>query len=243
MKVVAIVQARMNSSRLPGKVMLNLNGRTVLSHVLERVKAIPSVDEVIVATTTGKQDRVLCDEALRSGCSYYCGSEDDVLERYYQAATIAEADIVVRITSDCPLLDPEISDNVIKYHLNSGSDYTSNTKVRSYPRGLDVEVFAYRALKQAFELTKEAAQREHVTPYIYGHPELFTIGSYSQDIDYSSYRWTLDTPEDWILIEAIYKELYQAGSLFPFEKIIAFLGDNPALLKINSHIEQKKIGH
>jgi spore coat polysaccharide biosynthesis protein SpsF len=241
MKTVAIVQARMGSSRLPGKVMMNLKGRSVLSHVLDRVKAIPSVDEVIVATTNNIQDQVLCDEALRYGCSFFCGSEDDVLERYYLAATHANADRIVRVTSDCPLLDPQIAENVIKLNDSTHADYTSNTLVRSFPRGLDVEVFSYNALKQSYEMANQLAQREHVTPYIYQHPEHFKLTSYSLNSDQSIHRWTLDTPEDWILIEKIYDELFQNNAIFLWEEALDLVTKNPSLFNINTHIEQKKI--
>lgn len=212
MKITAIIQARMGSTRLPGKVMKMLGDRTVLGHVITRVLAIPSVDQVIVATTTNDEDEVICSEAANYGVDYYRGSQEDVLSRYYEAAREGNADVVVRITSDCPLLDPIISNEVIQHFIENGYDYSSSGLSGTFPRGLDTEVFTFRALEKSFQQAKREYEREHVTPYIYGNRDLFRVHEYDSIQNYSQYRLTLDTNEDWELISRIFHELYSGGS-------------------------------
>ena len=171
MKIGAIIQARMGSTRLPEKVMKNLQGKTVLEHVIERVKQSKLIDEIIIATTTHERDAVIEAEALRCGVKSFRGSEDDVLSRYYYAAKENNIDVVVRITSDCPLIDPEIIDNIVIFYENNNYDIVTNAGSdvanRTYPRGLDVEIFSFDILENAYNNASEKYQREHVTPYIY----------------------------------------------------------------------------
>lgn len=241
MKTVAIIQARMSSTRLPGKVMKTLVDRTVLGHVITRSLAIDSVDEVIVATTNREEDKMIEDEALKYGAHCYRGSLDDVLERYYRAAVISQADVVVRITSDCPLLDPQISDAVIKHFLQNSYDYSSSSLSGTFPRGMDTEVFSFKALKAAFESATLEYEHEHVTPYLYQHPGEFRIHHYSNEIDCSRYRLTLDTPEDWELISRVYHELYQ-GHIFYWDDVQRLFWEKPELGLINANVVQKKLG-
>lgn len=244
MKTVAIVQARMGSTRLPGKILKDLLGKTVLQHVIERVLMVNSIDEIIIATTVLDQDIVVVHEATKCGVKYFRGSEEDVLSRYYLAAKESEADVIVRITSDCPLIDPIITDQVVKYFLekqeyelvtNAGIDVTK----RTFPRGLDTEVFSFQALEEAFKAATLPYQREHVTPYIYENSN--KIYFYQNEVDYSHLRWTLDTEEDYLLIEKIYNHLYHGTHDFYFQDIIRLLEKYPEFIQINSHIEQKKI--
>ncbi len=240
-KVVAIIQARMGSTRLPAKVMMKLCGKTVLEHVINRVKKANEIDEIVIATTTLEIDNVIVDEAVRCGAKYYRGSEDDVLSRYYEAAKENNADIVVRITSDCPLIDPAVVDNIVKYYKNSDYDIVTNAGIdltqRTYPRGLDTEVFSFDMLKKVHTKATDKRQREHVTPYIYENSS--NIYYYKNAVDYSKFRWTLDTPEDFELISSVYDELYCINNVFLFEDILAFFQRKPGLSKINEHIEQK----
>lgn len=241
MKVVCIIQARMGSTRLPGKIMLDLCGKTVLGHIIERVKKVENIDEIVVATTTKEDDILIVEETLKYGVKVFRGSEEDVLSRYYYAAKENEADVVVRITSDCPLIDPEVTQKTIDYYLRNKDnfDYVSNTLERTFPRGLDTEVFSFKQLEVAYSKAKEKYQREHVTPFIYENSN--NIFYYKNDIDYSKYRWTLDTKEDFELISKIYEELYKEQHDFYFKDIIELFRIKPELFNINSHIEQKKL--
>jgi spore coat polysaccharide biosynthesis protein SpsF len=242
MKTVVIIQARMGSTRLPGKVLKALAGRSVLSHVIERVKAAPSVDAVVIATTTAPADEAIVAEAERCGAAAFRGSEDDVLSRYQGAARQAGADVVVRVTSDCPLLDAQVLEAMIARFKAERPDYLSNTQTRTYPRGLDVEIFTMAALDRAHREADKPHQREHVTPYLYQHPELFELAGFAHDTDHSNHRWTLDTDEDYALIEAIFDGLVATGEPVTTEAVLAFLAERPELVAINAHVEQKKVG-
>lgn len=242
-KTAAIIQARMGSTRLPGKVMKDLNGKPVLWHVIERVKQAENIDQIIIATTTAKRDKIIFEKAKEWGVKAYQGSEEDVLARYYEAANKYDVDIVVRITSDCPLIDPYVTDEIVEYYnindytlvTNAGSDLNN----RTYPRGLDTEVFSFEALEKAYNNADEKYQREHVTPYIYeNYADIFY---YKNNEDLSNYRITLDTKEDFKLIKAIYDQLYQGKHNFYFFEIIIFLDNNKKLLKINENIHQKEV--
>ncbi|MGS0973004.1 MAG: cytidylyltransferase domain-containing protein [Candidatus Izemoplasmataceae bacterium] len=243
MKIGAIIQARMGSTRLPGKVLLDLKGKTVLNHVIERVKQSKLIDEIIIATTTNDRDTPIIDEALRCGVKVFRGSEDDVLSRYYYAAEENKLDVIIRITSDCPLIDPIILDNIIQVYLDNNYDIVSNAgtlqETRTFPRGLDTEVFSFEKLSEAFNKANETYQREHVTPYIYENSR--NVYYYKNKVDFSSYRLTLDTKEDFILISKIYNTFYKDSHNFYLRDIVQLLDSNPELLKINLHINQKKM--
>lgn len=243
MKTVVIIQARVGSTRLPGKVMKIISGRTVLEHVVERVKQCNEINEVIIATTTHFQDDIIEKVSRNIGVKCFRGSESDVLSRYYFAAKENNADIIVRITSDCPLIDPKVMDEVIQFYKKHDFPYVSNGNtdsiLRTFPRGLDTEVFGYKELEEAFLKAKEPYQREHVTPYLY--EEERKIYFYKNDNDYSKFRWTLDTEEDWKLIQEIYIELYKGEHNFYLEDIIALMEEKPELYNINKEIEQKKL--
>jgi spore coat polysaccharide biosynthesis protein SpsF len=242
--VVCIVQARVGSTRLPGKVMLKLCNYTVLYHVLNRVKQSRKIDKIIVATTQNEKDSVIVGEAVFSGVEYYRGCEDDVLDRYYQAAYNSNATEIVRITSDCPLIDPNIIDHTIdmyfKENKNKKYDYACNFISRRYPRGLDVEIFSKEALSKAHKNAKQKHEREHVTPYIYKNPELFTLLSIENASDESKYRWTLDVEEDYQLLNEIYEYFWKRNIFFGKDEVINYLKNNVDLLDINSKIKQKK---
>lgn len=242
MKIVAIIQARMGSTRLPGKVLKKILGKSLLEYQIERVKRSKLIDEIVVATTTKKDDDAIVSLCTNLNISTYRGSEDDVLSRYYEAAIKYEADVVVRLTSDCPLIDPEIVDQVIQLYLDKQPiDYVSNTFLRSYPRGLDTEVFSFAVLKRAYNEAKLQRDREHVTPYIYTNRHLFALTYLESERDYSHHRWTVDTQEDFELIRLIIEATYPNNPTFTMHDIIQLLNDNPQWMKINAHIEQKKI--
>lgn len=243
MKIGAVIQARMGSTRLPEKVMKKIAKKTVLEHVIERVNQSGLIDEIIIATTIHERDDAIEAEALRCGIKTFRGSEEDVLSRYYSASKENNLDVIVRITSDCPLIDPRVLDEVIGYYMkydydivsNAGSDFSN----RTYPRGLDTEVFSFEVLENAFNNATEKYQREHVTPYIYEKSK--SIFYYKNDTDYSKYRWTLDTDEDFELILEVYKHMYNGKHDFYMKDIIELFERNPQLYNINAHVEQKKI--
>lgn len=241
--ITVIIQARTGSTRLPGKVMKELCGKTVLAHDIERVSQAKLADEIIIATTTHDSDDVIVQEAEHLGVKVFRGSEDDVLSRYYFAAKEAGADVVARITSDCPLIDPVILDDVIRVFLDGSYDIVTNAgndlSKRTFPRGLDAEVFSFEMLETAHLKAVETYQREHVTPYIYENAK--SVFYYQNDVDYSRYRWTLDTEEDWQLISEIYQRLYHREHNFYFKDILSVMEENPELYNINKDIEQKKL--
>ena len=242
MKTVIIVQARMTSTRLPGKVLKTVLGKTLLEYQIERLQRVKLADQIVIATTTNENDQSIIDLCQRISIPYYCGSEEDVLSRYYEAATLYKADTVVRLTSDCPLIDPTVIDEVINYFNKHKCDYISNTLDRTYPRGMDTEVFPYKILKEAFEKAIELPEREHVTPFIYHRPEQYCLESVKLITDQSQYRWTVDTPEDFELIEKILSVLYPANPEFSMQDCLELLQKHPEWEEINSHIEQKAYG-
>lgn len=241
MKTVAIIQAWMSSTRLPGKVMKILEGRPVLEHVVERLKLTKSIDHIVVATTEMDADDFLFEAAGKMGIGRFRGSENDVLSRYAGAAADADADVIVRITSDCPLIDPVIVDEVVAFHRETKADFACNVLDRTYPRGLDTEVFTREALIVANAQADRVEQREHVTPYFYQNPDQFRIAIYKNAINYSQHRWTLDTPEDWKLIQQIYKHLYKPGHVFGWTEVLGLMEKYPDLVRLNENIEQKKL--
>ena len=243
MTTAAIIQARMGSTRLPAKVMKEIKGKTVLSHVIERVRQSKMLDDIIIATTTLDRDDLIENEAIKCGAKVFRGSEDDVLSRYYYTAKENNIDVVVRITSDCPLIDPHVVDEITNFYLAGNYDLVTNAgsdlSQRTYPRGLDTEIFSFAALEEAFINGRAKYQREHVTPYIYENSNKMYY--YKNVIDYSRHRWTLDTEEDFELINKIYEKLYKGCHDFYLNDIIELFNREPDLFEINAHIEQKKI--
>ncbi|MFH0068459.1 cytidylyltransferase domain-containing protein [Peribacillus sp. NPDC056705] len=244
MKIVAITQARMGSTRLPGKIMREVLSKPLLEYQIERVRRSKYIHQLVIATTIKETEQPIIDLCKKLNVDYYRGSEKDVLSRYFQAAVQYKADIVVRLTSDCPLTDPDIIDAVITEFLSNDNqyDYVSNTIERTYPRGLDVEVFSMKALGLANREAKHPVYREHVTPFIYLHPVQFHLGFVKNTIDLSSHRLTVDTEEDLDLISCVITGLYNKNiESFALSDIIELLQENPEWLLINSQIEQKKL--
>ncbi|BDR75919.1 glycosyltransferase family protein [Clostridium tetani] len=241
MYIIAIIQARMGSSRLPGKAMKKLCNKTILSHCIERVKQSKYIDDIVVATTIKEVDDIIEKEALGCGVKVFRGSENDVLSRYYYAAKEHGADVIIRITSDCPLIDPRILDEVTSFYLTNNYDIVTNApneeEYRTYPRGLDISIFSFKQLENTFMKATEKYHREHVTPYLYEN--LRNKYYYRNKIDYSKYRLTLDTEEDWNLIRKIYMNLYKGKHDFYLEDILNLFELDPNLKKINMNIHQK----
>ena len=240
-KVTIIIQARMGSTRLPGKVMSEISGEPMLWHLIDRVKKCRNIDQIVVATTTNKEDRVVKELAEKSGVKVYCGSESDVLDRYYQTAMLHGADVIVRITADCPLIDPYLIDRMVKYFEDNRDklDYVGMGEPNPYPDGLDTEVFSFKILEKTWKEAKLKSEREHVTPYIWKNTDLFRIGSIPLDKDLSMLRWTVDEEKDLRFVREVYKHLYKEGSLFATEEILELLLRMPELLDINRGIRRK----
>ena len=243
MKVGIIIQARMGSSRLPGKVMIKIQDKTILNHIILRTRQCKEVQEIIVATSTLQQDDIIELETNKLDVKCFRGEENDVLSRYYHAARENQLDIIVRITADCPLIDPYVIDEIIRVFKASNYNIVTNAVAditeRTFPRGLDTEVFSKESLNEAFFNARESYQREHVTPYIYKCFKNTHI--FKNSINYSNHRWTLDTTEDLALIKEIYASLYKEKHNFYLKDIIEFISKNPSLKNINEHIEQKKL--
>lgn len=230
----------MGSSRLPGKVLKDLQGESVLARVLQGVGRANLIDELLVATTDQRADDAIVEECRRGAVSVFRGDEEDVLDRYFQAAQQSKADVVVRVTSDCPLIDPEITDKTIRAFLDQRPDYAANCLARTYPRGLDTEVMTVQALERAWRSAHQPYQRTHVTPYIYEHPEEFKILEVTGEADYSDHRWTLDTPEDLEFIRAVYARLQGRGD-FLWRDVLQVLEREPELLALNRSVAQKAV--
>ena len=240
MKVVAIIQARMGSTRLPGKVLQDLEGETVLARVVTRLRRARLINEFLVATTDRAADDAIVKECRSLAVSVFRGDQDDVLDRYFRAAQLAKAEVVVRITSDCPLIDPEITDKTIAAFLEARPDYASNSLVRTYPRGLDTEVMSLATLGRAWQEARKPYEREHVTPYVYEHPAEFKLLSVTGDADYSAHRWTVDTPEDLEFVRAIYSRL-KGNPTFGWRDVLEVLDCEPGLMELNRSVAQKAL--
>jgi spore coat polysaccharide biosynthesis protein SpsF len=240
LKVVAIIQARMGSTRLPGKVLMDIDGETVLARCVNRLRSARLINEWLVATTDSAPDDAIVAECRKNAVAVSRGDQDDVLDRYFRAAQLAKADVVVRITSDCPLIDPEITDRTVAAFLDAKPDYASNSLVRTYPRGLDTEVMSFVALERAWQQARKPYEREHVTPYIYEHPDEFKLLSVTGEIDYSGHRWTVDTAEDLEFVRAVYARL-KTNPTFSWRDVLAVLEREPELVELNRSIVQKAL--
>ena len=240
MRKLIIVQARMGSSRLPGKVLKEVCGKTLLEHLIIRLRRVLQADHIVIATTIKEQDSQIVDLCIKLNVPFYRGPEDDVLSRYYEAALKDRADLVIRVTSDCPLIDPCIIDSVVSFYINNQDkvDYVSNCLNRTYPRGMDVEVFSFSILKEAHEEAKENHEREHVTPFIISRPSRYRLHNIEHSTNLSHYRLTIDTSEDLDLVKKIFKELFFTNPEFKMKDILTVLEVNSEWLSINSHVKQ-----
>jgi len=267
MRVVAIIQARMGSARLPGKVLAEIGGRSMLRRVCGRAAQAARIDQLLVATTMEPDDEAIVDECARLQVACFRGSTDDLLDRYHKAARAYRADAVVRITADCPLIDPQVIDLVVDALKKRGQDpfsYASNTLRRTWPRGLDTEAMTAAALSRACREATEPYQRTHVTPYIYRHPESFRLlavtlpsaghrnapPSRRKDREMPSrmagredlgrWRWTVDLPEDLDFVRAVYRRLAD-DETFSWRDVQRLLAREPALAELNRHVRQREL--
>lgn len=213
----------------------------MLAQVVARVKLARHLDDILVATTTSPVDDAVVAECRKLNLQFFRGSEEDVLVRYFGAAKTVNAQTIVRITSDCPLFDGALLDEMLEVFSRTNVDYLSNTLKRTFPRGLDAEIFTFAALERAHREAVKPHEREHVTPFIYGHPEWFRLHSFEGAADLSGHRWTLDTPEDWRFIAAVYESLYRPDKMFTTQDVLKLLKERPELAKLNAHVEQTKL--
>ncbi|MCX5815839.1 MAG: glycosyltransferase family protein [Proteobacteria bacterium] len=233
--IAAIVQARMASSRLPGKVLKEVMGKPLLAYLIERLSFSKLLDKIILATTTNKEDDDIISFAVKEKILFYRGSENDVLDRYYKAAKEFQIGHIVRITSDCPLIDPYLCDKMISVCLNAKTDYVYTGP--TFAEGLDCEVLSFKALEKAWKESILKSEREHVTFYIYNHPELFNHIVLHNETDDSKYRFTVDEPEDYAVVKKIIEKLYRKGlKPFPASEIKDFLDKNPDIFSLNARI-------
>lgn len=242
MKITAIIQARMGSARLPGKVMMDITGKPMLEHIVERLKRCRKLDEIIIATSDLPEDEVLLKFAKERNYKISTGSVHDVLSRYLKVAREAKTDYVVRICADSPLICPEVVDEIIEKHLGSKNvDYTSNVIKRTFPIGLDAEIFSTEVLEKEERLAKEGYCREHVTIFIREHPEIFVLQNVAAKgiLRRTDLRLTVDTIEDMQLIRLLYSELYNGRDIVDMKEVIRLFERKPELAKINAHIKQK----
>ncbi len=235
--IIAIVQARMASTRLPGKVLMPLIDKTILEHIINRVHLVERISNIVVATSDNKLDDILEAFCEDKGIQCFRGSEDNVLQRFYQCAKTYQADIIIRVTADDPLKDPAVILKALLLYLEGNYDYVSNTIEPSYPEGLDIEVFSFKALEKAYENATLSSEKEHVTPYIYKNPSLFKLYNFKNDKDFSSLRWTLDSVKDYQFIHGVYEELAnKPNEIFYMEDVLQLLEEKPELKDVNKGI-------
>jgi len=240
MKASVIIQARSGATRLPEKVLLKVMGKTILEYALERVCKAKNIENIILATTQEEEDIRIVNLAESLGVKSYRGSLEDVLDRYYQVAKLFGIEHVVRITADCPLIDPQIIDKAVGLYFESKADYCSNTLKETFPDGEDVEVLSFNALHSAWKNARLLSEREHVTPYIKNNPGIFKLVNFENNTDISAKRWTLDTKEDFIFIKAVLEGLYPINPDFNSEDVLEFLKQNPHLEEINKGIARNE---
>lgn len=242
MEAVAIIQARMTSTRLPGKVLMPAAGKPMLEHEIDRVRRARRIDRIVVATTTNAADDPVAALALRLGVGVHRGSEHDVLTRMADAAAADGAGLVVRLTADCPLLDPAVLDRLVERLLSAEppAQYATNSLPRTWPLGLDAEAMRAEALFAAAREATDPYDREHVTPFLYRHPDRFRLVNLPSPVDLSRHRWTLDTPADYELLRRILEALLPVRPTFGYQDVLALLEAHPDWPAINAAVPQKQ---
>ena len=238
--MLAILQARCSSSRLPGKVLKPILGEPMLSRHIERLRRARRIDRLVVATSEEASDNPLADLCRRLGVDCFRGSLHDVLDRFYRAAAPYRPEHLLRLTGDCPLADPDVIDATVDFHLAGDYDYSTNALQPTFPDGLDVEVFRFSCLADAWREATLTSEREHVTPFIHRRPERYRIGHYKQAQDLSWLRWTVDQPEDFAMVEAVYNALYPGKADFTTTDVLSFLAEHPEVANLNADITRNE---
>lgn len=238
-----IIQARMSSKRLPGKIMADIKGQPMLAHVLHRAGNIPGIDFVGIATTLNAADDLVVQFAQTTRIPVFRGDEQDVLDRFYQSAKEWSATTILRITADCPILDPAIAGKVLERYISACGrlDYVSNNHPPTFPDGLDTEVFSFSALEQAWKEARLTSEREHVTPYLANHPEIFNVANVTNDVDYSPLRWTVDESQDLNFVRAVLEGIRspQPG----LKEVLTYLKQHPKVHLLNKGIQRNEGYH
>ena len=238
MNILGLLQARVSSSRLPGKVLKPILGKPMLLRQIERVRRARSLDHLVVATSTDPSDDAIEELCASAGIDCFRGSLEDVLDRFYQAALRFTPQHIVRLTGDCPLADPELIDRVVAFYLTGGFDDAGNAVEATFPDGLDVEVVRFAVLEQAWKEARRPFDREHVTMFVHAHPERFRVGSYEHPVNLSHLRWTVDEAEDFELVTEIYEALYPQNPQFTTADVLDLLAKRPELSDSNHRIER-----
>ncbi|WP_064662624.1 glycosyltransferase family protein [Pseudoalteromonas sp. MQS005] len=236
----AFMQARTGSTRLPNKVLKNLQGLPMFIQQAKRVQRAKLVDNLVIVTSTDESDDIIEQLCNENNLLCFRGSLSNVLSRYFHAELNYPCDAIVRITADCPVIDPELMDYVINSHLKNNNDYTSNCLVATYPDGLDIEVISKKALHNAYKYAEKPSELEHVTPYITSHPDKYKLQNIQSEQDLSAYRWTVDEPKDFELISSIYENLYVKKPNFNYQDILELLSHKPELNLLNSQIARNE---
>ncbi len=236
MRIVCIIQARLGSTRLPAKVLRLIQNRPMLSYMIERVRQVKQLHGFLIATTKNESDNPIVAFCEAQGVPVFRGDENDVLDRYYQAAKFSKADVIVRLTADCPLIDPAVVDQIIAAFLERSPqiDFVGNVKPATFPDGMDTEVFSFKALERAWEETKNSLEREHVTPYFYDMPGRFQTLNIEAPKNYSHYRVTVDYENDFEAVSEVLKALHKPGQAFGYQEIVTFLDAHPRILQKNN---------
>lgn len=242
-KIVAMIEARMGSTRLPGKVMMPFVGKPSLELIIERLRRSRTINQIIVATTTNKTDDLIVDLCKKLNVSFYRGSEEDVLKRVVEAGQKYLADIIVRMTADCPLIDWRIVDRLVKTYQSGNYDYVSNVIQRSFPIGFDVEVFSLRKLQEIEKTATEQIYREHPPYYFYANPDKFRLRNLKADKNmfWPDLRVTLDTKEDYLVLTKIFEKLYPENSDFSAKDVVELMRQHPEWITINSQIKHRHL--
>lgn len=236
-KITALVQCRLSSTRLPGKTLMKIKGDSLLGHLVKRIKASKYVTDIVIATTTKEIDDAIVRFSKKREIKYFRGSEEDVLDRFYRASLEYSLETIVRVTPDCPMLDPQVMDSVVLKFIEGGYDYVSNVIIPTFPDGLDTEVFSFKTLKRAWEEARLPSEREHVTAYIIKHPELFRLFNVKKEgADLSWMRWTVDTESDFEFVSNVFEGLYSQDEIFYMNDVISFITKYPKLANINKDI-------
>lgn len=238
-KATVIIQARTQSTRLPNKVLALINDKPLIWYIIERLKSCERVEQIILATSNREEDKKLIEIANDCKVLSFVGDENDVLSRFYQATLKFNADPIVRITGDCPLVDPDLLDKMLGFYLENNYDFVSNTIIPTYPDGLDIEIFSFKSLRKTFNEAKLKSEKEHVTPYIWKNPGIFQLYNYRNKEELSNYRWTVDEQLDLELIRQIYSN-FKPKIIFSFQDVIEMGKLNPQIFKINEKINRNE---
>lgn len=238
-KYTVIIQARTQSTRLPNKVLALINDKPLIWYIIERLKSCKRIEQIILATSNREEDKKLIEIANDCKILSFVGDENDVLSRFYQAALKFNADPIIRITGDCPLVDPDLLDEMLGFYLENNYDFVSNTIIPTYPDGLDIEIFSFKSLRKTFNEAKLKSEKEHVTPYIWKNPGIFQLYNYRNKEELSNYRWTVDEQSDLELIRQIYSN-FKPKIIFSFQAVIEMGKLNPQIFKINEKINRNE---